>query len=95
MWEKGFKQPIYNMDFNEREFISDAPSSDARCPTLADLGVDFRKFDESAAWHLKLFNKMAHYTPQPGEYVDPGPPKHLDEDFEFQLRRKIRLLQSE
>ena len=77
------------MDFTEREFISDGPSMDARCPTLADLGIEFRKFDESAAWNLLLFNKMAYYTPQPGEFVDSGPPKNLDEDFEFQLRRQI------
>ena len=42
-------------------------------------------------WHLKVFNKYSYYNEKLGEFPDPKPPKQLSEDFEFQLRRKLRL----
>ena len=73
-----------------KEFISDSLSTDSRNPTLHDLGVTFRKFDEMTAWHLKQFNKMSYYSTKLGEFPEVPPPKPLSEDFEYQLRRKIK-----
>jgi hypothetical protein len=54
------------------------------------LGIKFRKFDEMTAWHLKQFNKLSYYSQKLGEFPDVAPPKPLSDDFEYQLRRKIR-----
>lgn len=74
----------------KKEFISDQLSTDSRNPTLKDLGIKFRRFDESVAWNLKVYNKLSYYNEKLGEFPDPKPPKPLSEDYEFQLRRKIR-----
>lgn len=88
--EKVMKRSQFNFDLLEREFISDALSQDSFNPTLKDLGVDFKNFEASVAWHLKVFNKMSYYNEKLGEFSEPMAPKPLNEDFEFQLRRKIR-----
>jgi len=41
-------------------------------------------------WHLKVFNKLSYYDEKLGEFAEPIPPQPLSEDFEFQLRRKIK-----
>lgn len=84
------KRPLFNLDYLEREFISDSLSSDSRNPALKDLGIQFRRFDETSAWHLKVFNRFSYYNEKLGEFPEPVPPKPLSEDYEFQLRRKIR-----
>lgn len=88
--EKIMKRSQFNFDLLEREFISDAYSQDMFNPTLKDLGVEFKNFETTVAWHLKVFNKLAYYNERLGEFSEPKPPKPLSEDFEFQLRRKIR-----
>lgn len=85
------KRSKFSLDLLEREFISDDLSTDARNPTLSDLGVNFKRFDEMVAWHLKVFNKHSYYNQKLGEFPDPEPPKPLSDDFEHQLRRKIRM----
>lgn len=90
--DKFLKRPTYSVDFLEREFISDTLSTDARNPTLRDLiGNNYKDFAQMASWHLKVFNKYSYYNEKLGEFSDPKPPKQLSEDFEFQLRRKLRL----
>lgn len=84
--EKVMKRPKFNFDLLEREFISDSLSQDAFNPTLKDLGVEFKNFEASVAWHLKVFNKLAYS----GSFNENKPPKPLSDDYEFQLRRKIR-----
>lgn len=81
---------IFYRNFFLKEFISDQLSTDSRNPTLRDLGVEFRKFDESVSWSLKVFNKLNYYNEKLNEFPEPKAPKPLSEDFEFQLRRKIR-----
>lgn len=89
--EKFLKRPSYTLDVLEREFISDSLSAE-RNQTLRDLiGDKFRRFDQMAGWHLKVFNKYSYYNEKLGEFPEPKPPKQLSEDFEFQLRRKLRL----
>lgn len=90
LYETINKRPLFNLDFLEREFISDQLSTDLRNPTLKDLGVQFRRFDEMVAWHLKVYNRLSYYNEKLGEFPEPVAPKPLSEDFEFQLRRKIR-----
>lgn len=89
--EKIMKRPQFNFDMMEREFISDMLSTDAVNPTLNDLGVVHKDFEQMVSWHLKVFNKMAYYNEKLGEF-DAGSkaPKPLSQDYEFQLRRKIR-----
>jgi len=41
-------------------------------------------------WHLKVFNKMSYYNEKLGEFDTVRVPKPLSDDYEFQLRRKIR-----
>lgn len=92
--ERFLKRPTYNLDVMEREFISDSLSTDGRVLTLRDLiGDKFRRFDHMAAWHLKVFNKYSYYNEKLGEFPEPKPPKQLSDDFEFQLRRKLRQAQ--
>lgn len=88
--EKIMKRSQFNFDLMEREFISDAYSTDGFNPTLKDLDVEFKNFESAVAWHLKVFNKMSYYNEKLGEFAEPKAPKPLSEDFEFQLRRKIR-----
>jgi NADH dehydrogenase (ubiquinone) 1 alpha subcomplex subunit 9 len=90
MFEKVWKRPPFTLDLLEREFISDSLSTDAKNPTLRDLGIQFRRFDESVAWNLKVYNKLSYYDAKVGELEATRPPKPLSEDFEYQLRRKIR-----
>ncbi|CAF0709967.1 unnamed protein product [Brachionus calyciflorus] len=90
LYEKVMKRPQFSLDLFEREFISDQLSTDSRNPTLKDLGIDHRKFDESVSWCLKVFNKLNYYNEKLNEFPEPKPPKPLSEDFEYQLRRKIR-----
>lgn len=86
--EKIMKRSIYNFDMIEREFISDS-YSDSKNPTLKDLGVEFKDFEQMVTWHLKVFNKMSYYNEKLGEFVDPKAPKPLSDDFEHQLRRRV------
>lgn len=85
-----FFQLIVFLKYSFKEFISDQLSSDSRNPTLKDLGLELRKFDESVAWCLKVFNKLSYYNEKLNEFPEPKPPKPLSDDFEYQLRRKIR-----
>jgi hypothetical protein len=52
--------------------------------------VEFKNFEAAVAWHLKVFNKLSYYNEKLGEFAEPKAPKPLSDDFEFQLRRKIR-----
>jgi len=82
------KRSMFNLDILEREFISDA-LSDSKNPTLKDLGVEFKNFEQMVTWHLRLANKLAYYDEKLGEFAEPKAPKPLSDDFEFQLRRSI------
>lgn len=86
--ETVLKRPQFTFDLLEREFISD--STDASNPTLKDLGVEYKDFDAMVSWHLKAFNKLSYYNEKLGEFNEPKAPKPLSDDFEFQLRRKIK-----
>lgn len=90
--EKIMKRPQFNFDMMEREYISDQTSADSINPTLKDLGVEFRNFEQMVNWHLKVYNKMSYYNEKLGEFDSKvkSAPKPLSEDYEFQLRRKIR-----
>lgn len=88
--EKIMKRPVFSLDVLEREFISDSLSTDSKNPTLKDLGVSFKRFDETVPWNLRVYNKLSYYNEKLGEFPDQKPPKPLSEDFEYQLRRKIR-----
>ena len=81
------KRPQLNFDLLEREFISDSADNSL---TLKDLGVEFKNFEQMASWHLKVFNKMSYYNEQLGQFSEAKGPKPLSDDYEFQLRRKIR-----
>ena len=74
-----------------QEFISDDLSVDSRNPQLKDLNIDFKKFDEMVAWHLKVYTKHSYYNQKLGEFPEPSAPKPLNDDYEHYLRRKIRL----
>jgi hypothetical protein len=54
------------------------------------LGVEFKDFEQMVSWHLKVFNKLSYYNEKLGEFVDPKSPTPLSDDYEFQLRRKIK-----
>lgn len=88
--EKIMKRPQFNFDMMEREYISDNVSQDGVNPTLKDLGVEFKDFEQMVGWHLKVFNKMSYYNEKLGEFPESFAPKPLSQDYEFQLRRKIR-----
>lgn len=88
--EKVMKRSQFNFDLLEREFISDVLSTDGVNPTLKDLGVEFKDFEQMVTWHLKVFNKMSYYNEKLRDYAEDKTPKPLSDDYEFQLRRKIR-----
>lgn len=88
-YEKIMKRPQFNFDLLEREFISDTLSPDTYLQ-LKDLGVEFKDFESMVAWHLKVFNKLSYYNEKFGEFSEPKAPTPLSEDYELQLRRKIR-----
>jgi NADH dehydrogenase (ubiquinone) 1 alpha subcomplex subunit 9 len=90
LMENILKRPKYSFDLLEREFISDSLSTDSKNPTLKDLGISFRKFDEMTAWHLKQYNKLSYFNTKLEEVEHVPAPKALSDDFEYQIRRKIR-----
>jgi len=73
-----------------KEFISDSLSTDVKAQRLADLGVQFRRFDSTVAWHLKVFNKLSYLHQRLDEIPESKAPKPLSDDFEYQLRRQLR-----
>ena len=70
--------------------MSDVISTDG-AKNLKDLGIEFKDFEQMVNWHLKVFNKMSYYNEKLGEFdAETKTPKPLSDDYEFQLRRKIR-----
>ena len=58
--------------------------------SLKDLDVEFKDFEQMVSWHLKVFNRLSYYNEKHGEFDEPKSPTPLNDDYEYQLRRKIK-----
>jgi hypothetical protein len=68
-----------------KEFVSDVITPEHG--SLLDLGVNARKFEDMAAWHLRVYNRLSFYDEKLGEFPDPYPPKSVDDDFEINFNK--------
>jgi NADH dehydrogenase (ubiquinone) 1 alpha subcomplex subunit 9 len=97
IFERLFKMNRFNLSVLEREFISDALSTDNFNPTLADLkreqGTSFKKFEDRVKYHLGYYNSHSFYTEKLGQFKPATPPIAIDEDYEYQLRRRLSYVQ--